>query len=107
MDADLIKHHQIHHQSPTKEMTSGPQNHAHSPPAKGTAKPNAHVNAIHNHNHNSVVDESEKEHLFTPTVISGVPCVVGCTATNDSIRGHVISKLIDERTKFEMKPIYN
>ena len=76
--------------------------HPHSPPPKGAAKQTAHGNT-----HNSAVDESEKEHLFTPTVISGVECVVGCTATSDSIRGHVISKLIDERTKFEMKPIYN
>lgn len=82
-------------------MTAALQN-VHSPPAKGAPKPSNHGNA-----HNLVVDESEKEHLFTPTVISGVECVVGCTATNDSIRGHVISKLIDERTKFEMKPIYN
>ena len=83
-------------------MTAASHTHVRSPSAKGASKPITHVNA-----HNSVVDESEKEHLFTPTVISGVHCVVGCTATNDSIRGHVISKLIDERTKFEMKPIYN
>jgi hypothetical protein len=98
MDADL---HHYHNSSPTKEMTAASHAHVNSPPAKA-AKPIAHVNA-----HNSVVDESEKEHLYTPTVISGVDCIVGCTSTTDSIRGHVISKLIDERTKFEMKPIYN
>lgn len=90
-------------------MTAASQIHTsafnvHSPPAK----PSTHVNAHNSTNMKTVTgDESEKEHLFTPTVISGVECVVGCTATNDSIRGHVISKLIDERTKFEMKPIYN
>ena len=99
MEADLDH---SKYMSPTKEMATASHVTLHSPPAKGAAKPTTHVTA-----HNSAGDESDDLQLYTPTVISGVECVVGCTATTDSIRGHVISKLVDERTKFEMNPIYN
>jgi hypothetical protein len=58
------------------------------------------------HAHNTV-DEGPTAHLSAPTKISGVDCVVSCTETDGSIRGHVVSKLIEEKTKFEMKPVFN
>ena len=96
MDADVDHRRAV---SPTKEPSHAS---VHAPPAKGATKPTPHVDA-----HAPAGDESDDLHLYTPTVISGIECVVGCTATTDCIRGHVISKLVDERTKFEMNPIYN